>query len=83
MIAMFYAYAYTWSFENKTAKAPSVNMLAFATVFFIISAASGIWGMQHFQALLPAVRKMKRAQIEQGIQSMQETLKQVIVVKRD
>jgi hypothetical protein len=82
MLAAYWGYGYMWAVQLKDTTLPSPKFLAFPLVAFMFSAVAAIWGMTHFQTLMASHRKMKRAQIDKGIQAMQEKLKQTVVLKK-
>jgi hypothetical protein len=82
MLAAYWAYAYMWAVQLKDTTVPSPQFLAFPLVAFMFSAVAAIWGMTHFQTLVTSHKKMKREQIEKGIQAMQEKLKQTVALNK-
>jgi hypothetical protein len=81
MCAAYYAYAYFWASELHTGSVAPILFMAFCVVFFVMSVVVAWWGAFRFQNFLPSHRTMKRRQIEEGIRSMQDKLKQVVRIQ--
>jgi hypothetical protein len=65
----------SWYFYAMQNKGPGPDpFLALSVVCFCIAAIAGVWGMSHFQYLLPSHRKARRLEIERGIGTMKDKL---------